>query len=535
MQNSRVKIDLVGPLKVSGTDGADCTPASKKGKGLLAILCTSPNFGCSRAKLQDKLWSDSPPEQGSNSLRQALTQLRQDLNKTSDVLISSGDWVGLDNEKVNVNLEPRAIYPAHMIPEFAEGLQINDAEFEDWIRDQRVYFEQTWQENMAQKDRASPYPYQRDGQNQNNTPTLIVISGLSVPDPDLRFPTEVILRDAAKRTCSFGDFVVVDDNENLPKDGNALRLSCLVSKLGDRIALHPIVMVERSRRTIWSQTFECGMSELFAMSSDISDALTLALLKSGNTLLENEDMASDLPLGDIFGYSQTGLYSADNVLMGADREREVPSLLSLRAYIRHTMIMERVTDQPGSALAEADEMVSKALERAPYDPLTLSVRSLISGLREQDDLALDYAQRAIQSDPRHAFARHSLSVALSFTGHQSEANSEALLARSSRLIVISPAIYFLRCSYTALGIGDEKEALKYAQMAHGTAPNFRPALRVIAALAFKQRDEDTTIKFLKMLKDVEPDFTLDLMGQPDYPVDSLRKANALEIVTSGLI
>lgn len=535
MAGFSVKIDLVGPLRVIDSQGTDLTPVGKKNKGLLAILCTSPSFRCSRSKLQDKLWSERPQEQGSNSLRQALTVLRRALNNEEEVLLTHEEWVELNPDLVQVIVEPRAIYSSNMMPEFAEGLQVNDPEFEDWIRDQRAHYERVWLEGMAEKGRSSAYPYERDLQNVSNTPTLIVVALPVCDDPQLQFAAQIILRDAAKRACSYGDFVVVEEGQMYEQAEDALRVSCMVSSFGTKIGFHSMVMVERSRRTIWNQTYQCELNEISEQSNDISDAITLAVLKSGNALLVNEKLSADLPLGDIFGYSQVGLYSADRFLESADANREVPAFLSLRAYIRHTMIMERVTDHSDLALDEANEMVSKALERAPYDPFALSVRSMISGLDHQDDLALDYARRAVQSDPGNAFARYSLSVALSFLGRHEEANKEALLARASRLSLISPAIYALRVSKTALGVGDELTALSFANMSHGTAPDFRPASRVIAALSFRQHNEALALKHLKLLRAAEPDFSLDLMAQPEYPVDSLRQANALDIVKSRLI
>lgn len=535
LSGNGIKIDLVGTLRVTDAQGQDLTPTGKKNKGLLAILCTSPNFCCSRAKLQDRLWSDRTQEQGSNSLRQALTLLRRVLNQDAEVLLTTEDWVHLNTDCVKVKLEPSAIYPENAMPEFAEGLQISDPEFEDWIRDQRNHYQQLWQSQVAKKNSRSPYPYQRDLQTVTATPTIIVIAPPVCDDPELRFAASVIMRDAAKRASSYGDFLIVEENQHYVRADNALRLTCMVSAFGGRIGFHPILLVEQSRRTIWNQTFECDPTEIVAASNDISDALTLAILKSGTALLENETLSGELPLGDIFGYSQTGLYSADNYLKLADGEREVPTFLSLRAYIRHNMIIERVTDRTEAALDEASEMISKAVERAPYDPFTLSVRSLICGLDGHDELALDYAQRAIRSDKYNAFAQHCLATALSFSGHQKEANEAAIKAKSSRLAVISPAIYFLSYSCSALGVGNEKEALRYARMAHGTAPNFRPALRIIAALSFQERNEEAAVKHLNLLRLAEPDFTLDLMAQPDYPVDSLRKAGALSIVNSRLI
>ncbi|MEM9582847.1 MAG: hypothetical protein AAGA08_07000 [Pseudomonadota bacterium] len=535
MSTKSISIDLVGILKVSDKDGADLTPLGKKDKGVIAILGASSDMRCSRSKLQDKLWSDRAYEQGSNSLRQALTSIRRQLGPYRDLLITNDDWVGFDPEQVQVNLSPQQDYPAHMLPEFAEGLHINDPEFEDWIREQRSYYERQWQNAETPPQSAVISAGGGADPAQRKEPTLLIIASLPSADHDLKTLTELTLRDAAKRASSFGDFAIVDETAGLQPSSSAMKISCLISRYGDRIVLQPLLMVANSFRTIWSQTFQCDLSQIIEVTDEISDALTLAILRSGGSVLQTEGLLEDLPLGAIFGYSREGLYGADDVLAQADAERDVPAYLSLRAYIRHTMIMERVTEHRDHALDEADEMVTRAMEKAPHDPFTLSVRSLISGLKDHEELAVEYAQRAVHADRRNAFARQALSVALSFSGYQREANEAALSARESRMIVISPAIYFLRCAYTALGVGNEKDALSYAKMAHGTAPEFRPALRVMAALCFRQGDEAGAVSCLTKLRELEPDFTLDLMADDSYPVDTLRNANALDIVKSKLI
>ena len=70
-------ISVIGAFRVLARDGEDLTPRGRKARALLAILALTPTRRRSRPALQDKLWSDRGPEQGADSLRQTLTEIRR--------------------------------------------------------------------------------------------------------------------------------------------------------------------------------------------------------------------------------------------------------------------------------------------------------------------------------------------------------------------------------------------------------------------------------------------------------------------------
>jgi hypothetical protein len=188
---------------------------------------------------------------------------------------------------------------------------------------------------------------------------------------------------------------------------------------------------------------------------------------------------------------------------------------------RSSCIMERLENDPNDLLNEATELTRRARERAPQDSFVLSVASLITGVRQEDELALELALRAKRGDPNHAFVRQCLSVAWSFSGKPGRAHDEAIAARSSRLAILTPPIYYLRNAYTAIGIGDTSRALVWALMAVHASPNFRAAHRVVAALQYASGNAPGAETSLQALRRLEPDFSLDLMASDTYPVDTL--------------
>jgi TolB-like protein/Flp pilus assembly protein TadD len=140
--HSEIQLRLAGPLRLIRCDGTDITPRSVKAQALLALLGAAPGARRSRAWLQDKLWSDRGPEQAAASLRQVLAELRRSFGDCRDCLVTDAGWVGLDLRRVKVQIdpEPADFGLAGEPPEFAEGLDVHDPEFEDWIRDQRLAY-----------------------------------------------------------------------------------------------------------------------------------------------------------------------------------------------------------------------------------------------------------------------------------------------------------------------------------------------------------------------------------------------------------
>lgn len=129
-----IRIHLCGAFRVETGDGRDVSPKSAKACGLLALLAHSPRGQRTRVWLQDKLWSDRDREQGAASLRQALCRIRHDLGHCAGVVIATRGQVMLDLDRVEV------VGPAsdRAGPEFLEGIDIRDAEFEAWLRAERA-------------------------------------------------------------------------------------------------------------------------------------------------------------------------------------------------------------------------------------------------------------------------------------------------------------------------------------------------------------------------------------------------------------
>lgn len=144
------RLNLLGPLSLMDPAGADRTPSSAKDCAVLAMVATAPNARRGRAWLKDRLWSTKSERQAAASLRQAIYGIRKALGPYKEMIYTSGSVVCVDTSKVTIdindpdwNLTNRA-----ELPDFLEGIDIEDAEFEEWLRDHRAY----WHSQLSREE-----------------------------------------------------------------------------------------------------------------------------------------------------------------------------------------------------------------------------------------------------------------------------------------------------------------------------------------------------------------------------------------------
>lgn len=517
-------IDLAGPVRVTGPDGVDLTPASMKARGILAVLGVARNQSVPRSRLQDLLWSTAPPSKAAASLRQDLSKIRSAFRYGRDALSSDGSRVWLDPSGVRVMLNPPRPGPGGTLPEFAEDLVIEDPEFEDWIRDERRHLEERWWRELADGPLADMATTMARG------PVPLVIGPARGADEEGRMLSLAVIRDAASRASGLFGNPVLDGLvhvADLPMD--TLSLACIAAAS----AVYPSLGVLKTGQLLWSASFDLRINVTSALD-DAAGALLVAILNAQEAS-RGADRPPPLPFGDVFSFDRGRLLDADGRLRAAEDSAAAPVRLAMQAFIRHTLLLERLDDDGGMLVAEASELSREASSSAPDNAIVASVRSLVAGLNEEDGVAVELARHAVRLEPTNPFANHALSVALSFAGRPKEAHQVARGALGSRLMGLSPALHHLRHAYTALGLRNFDEASRALKMVLHYAPDCRAALRVRSALEFDAGDEEAAHRTLMQLKRYEPDFTLDLMLDSDYPIRSLRSAGLVGIARSGLL
>ena len=118
---------------------ADCTPKSKKGRALLAVLAAEQR-PLTRIKIIDLLWSDRQEEQARASLRTLLADLKEQLgNQFEELLVVDRERVTL-GPAVRTDLTDATL--ARPAGELFEGLDHLDPELDEWLRVERERWSQ---------------------------------------------------------------------------------------------------------------------------------------------------------------------------------------------------------------------------------------------------------------------------------------------------------------------------------------------------------------------------------------------------------
>jgi len=142
-------VSLLGGFEARGGRGELLHITTRKAQGLLAYLAVRPGSAQPRDKLASLLWGESAPADARNNFRQTLFALRQTLGPASRALNVTVDSIVLDGTLVDVDVRrlewlvarghPPALVEATDVyrGDFLEGLQVDEAAFEEWLLSER--------------------------------------------------------------------------------------------------------------------------------------------------------------------------------------------------------------------------------------------------------------------------------------------------------------------------------------------------------------------------------------------------------------
>lgn len=145
---ARFKLLLFGGFRIEDAEGRPLELTGRKGPAIIAYLARCPGMTATREKLADLLWSDSDNEHSRNSLRQALSVLRQDLSsRGATILHSNKDTIGLnaiDSDADVLEMSPSArsggqleVATAVYTGPFLDGFFSGSSTFEEWATAER--------------------------------------------------------------------------------------------------------------------------------------------------------------------------------------------------------------------------------------------------------------------------------------------------------------------------------------------------------------------------------------------------------------
>ena len=152
------KVSLLGDFRLHTTNDEDVAIRGKKNAALLASILLDPAKRIKRGDAQALLWSQRSPGQAKASLRQSLSELREQLGSFSNVELITNrleislalNAIELDVEEIvgvaaSDNIKDKIRFADHCEGEFLKGLKILDPAFEDWVYSRRLHYSDIYQ------------------------------------------------------------------------------------------------------------------------------------------------------------------------------------------------------------------------------------------------------------------------------------------------------------------------------------------------------------------------------------------------------
>ena len=152
------KVSLLGDFRLHTTNDEDVPIKGKKNAALLASILLDPEKRIRRGDAEALLWSQRSPHQAKASLRQCLSELREQLDRFSNVELITNrfdislalDAIILDVDEIigiasSDSVSDKIRFADHCEGEFLKGLKILDPAFEDWVYARRLQYSDLYQ------------------------------------------------------------------------------------------------------------------------------------------------------------------------------------------------------------------------------------------------------------------------------------------------------------------------------------------------------------------------------------------------------
>lgn len=542
VEQTGLRIHVFGPLRLLDPNGIDHTPISAKARGVLALLALGPPLGRSRAWLQDKLWSRQDHEQGSANLRQALSAIRKALGEHRDAIQATAGMLSLDLDIITVEHATDGSQTAFVSTfsnrrELLEGLEINDPEFNEWLRDQRLALEPA----TDQPEAGSRAPTDIDV-----TSSIRLFSKPADHDAAPLSTLAEIIGDSISQSIGHTGSVELRQmpmtNGHLQFNRTDIVLQTNASSAGGNTSVRVKLESAFNGTTLWTgfrtvDTSEHSSPSALPIQKLMNQAVDVALERYKQLCATGN--AKNLPailcfdaVKKMFQLGHDNIQDADQLLADAYDIDPKGIYLGWRAYLRIIQLGEKLTNDKQAAAGEAMGFVRMALEKDPGNPMVLTLSSYIQTMVFRNyHAAFELAKEALQYCHFNPLSWAFLGIARMHLGEAELGYQNALHARA--ISGPGPHKYqldMLACQ-TAAVAGHFDDAIRFGKSSHAMAPGYAPPLRYLAALMINAgRTEDAEL-VLADLRNIEPEFSFDLMLDSAYPSAALRKSKLTQALT----
>lgn len=563
-KRGRCRIELWGPLQIIGPDGESLTPTGAKTQGLVALLAIARGKGCSRAWLQDKLWSDRGQVQGRNSLKKALSELRKALGPYSDtVLHIRAGHVALNAETVEIDVfdgpAPDAA-PMVLRPQFLEGIDIRDAEFDLWLQSVRSSLEETTAQAVAPEPPAQPETMQPVEVFDAPSPRLFVAPaqpitsfcvGLlpaAVPNNDgsAALLADIVLDRLAVGLVEHGAFSVFDYRRPRREDGEDGLIDLTFRARGlsvdGNVILHFLAERVSDNAIVWggTETLSLAAFDEVAVSgvvSQMADRLGEAVLRTYGAFGEARHEAAGLVLHGIDQMFRISAQNLDAAELSFQRAIELDpkgQYLAWYAYLSAFRLEEQKGNSAVQLMEQTRDLARRSLEADNSSGLSLGLLTHVYAFVFHDfERAFELIGRALALRSDSPMMHDCHAMLRFYTGSLDDARKAAERALASG--VHHPYRYSFATSLSMISavMGDHAAAAAYGERALAMHPVgspvfFEPTLRYLCAAYGHLEKPAPAEQVLRQLRQQDPDISSSSFGEARIPVPSRAARDTLQ-------
>ncbi|MER8707617.1 hypothetical protein [Mesorhizobium sp. M0520] len=520
-----LKLNVLGRLTLTDTEGHDFAPLGSKARGVIVFLAVAPGHTRTRTWLQERLWSDRAPEQAAGSLRAALTEIRRALGPHRQLLVASRHAVTLDQAGFTVVYEAPAESQIGGAVKAFEDVDIHDREFEQAIRDIRSQVLQRW---VSQR-RTAP---------RRRCIVLLRSDARGAPAADVgaRLLQNRIL--SALRQIDNLEIMAAsgaDDVDDVSTPGGQPQAMLLIRVLSVALSDGVFLSCEiHNGRKLWSENASVPgaigamhdsvdldrlalntvehVCNAFAEAASIdgADACAFVLARQARSLFFRLDKGS--------------LIDADRLFRRAFEIEPRGRYLAWRAFLRNAAFFQHRSMSFLDNAAPITELAVEALRHSPDDASVQTISSQIEYVHQGNLRAsLLMAQGGVERDPTDPLGWALLSNALTTNGMFDEGYQTA--RRSLELTKHSPFQFYFEhfACMAAAALADYDQALLHAKTALRFRPDFVSTRRYEVALNLRNEETPQLRESVNALRQQEPGFTPAALLDPTYPVNTLRR------------
>ncbi|MCZ4287551.1 hypothetical protein [Hoeflea alexandrii] len=468
-----LEINLFGACVVRGAGDADFEITGAKHKALFVLLATAPFGRRTRSYLQDTLWATSCYDNGRQSLRRALSDLRHIMGDMFDLLLTvTNSELTLDLSRVHFIGRPGG-------GQYLEGLDIREDGFNRWLGTMRANPEQLYGLFSMRSQPPAPAP----------VPCVSILPFQLVAGDAHHVVLGDWLAEEISRTLSRSSLLAVVSHLSARElASRRIELSKVRDLLGVDYFMAGSLRVEGQRaildadfldavsgRILWTRRFSALISEFMSEYSEAVDGITRTIGRAvasdvichirGRAARELAD--HQLLVAGVGLMHELNLPSfARSREMLEEAARRMPRAAEVHAWLSEWYVMcvfnGWSTDVPGDTARAADAS-ARALDIDPESAFCLTIDGVVHNtLLTQIDAAEERFEAALARNPNEALSWLLSSVVYTFRDEGSEAVSR--VEKALRLSPLDPMLYFFEslAGSAYLAAGDYDKALDFS-------------------------------------------------------------------------